>query len=82
MNMEPIQLLNPTVTRYISPLQSVCAICEMVKKISFHRRPYTDFDMVDLLADVVSYISNRHDLGEVMDFNANKLKARYPDGFS
>lgn len=63
---------------------------DVVKKHIFHRHPFTDETSQKLyleLGDVLWYVAVAattlgFTLSEVMQANIDKLKARYPDGFT
>ena len=62
-------------------------VAEMVKKGIFHRHGLERSELVKELGDVLWYISaictvQGIDLGEVMQANIDKLRLRYPGGFS
>lgn len=62
-------------------------IADLTKKLFFHGHPYTPEKFLDELGDVAWYLavladSHGFKLSEVFEFNIEKLKKRYPDGFS
>lgn len=62
-------------------------VADLIKKTVFHEHGL-DRDLLQKeLGDVLWYVAGLAtkaglDLGEIMDANIEKLKARYPDGFS
>lgn len=62
-------------------------IANYVKKVVWHRHPFDPIKMVDELGDLLWYIQKAaSDLGftleDIATYNIEKLKKRYPDGFS
>lgn len=60
---------------------------DMVKKWIFHEKPLDNDHAQKEIGDVMWYIamicfSFGWDMGEIMQKNIDKLKARYPDGFN
>lgn len=60
---------------------------DLVKKWIFHKKPLDREHMKKEIADVCWYIADichsmGFDLGEIFQMNIDKLKARYPEGFS
>ena len=61
--------------------------CDMIKKWVFHRKPLDENHAKKELGDVMWYVamicySFGWDLDGILQMNVDKLKARYPDGFS
>lgn len=62
-------------------------VADLTKKMIFHKHPYDAEKFLDELGDCLWYLAvNAHAHGytleEVMEFNINKLRTRYPEGFS
>jgi len=62
-------------------------VADMVKKELFHGHQYPQDAYVDELGDVLWYISEMASvldisLNDIAKYNIEKLKKRYPDGFS
>lgn len=62
-------------------------IADLIKKGTFHGHELTRKDIIDECSDVMWYLSellNLNDISmeEVMEYNINKLRERYPEGFS
>lgn len=62
-------------------------VADLTKKLHFHGHPYSPEKFLDELGDVAWYLavlahSHGYKLSEVFQFNIDKLKKRYPDGFS
>jgi len=62
-------------------------VADIIKKFAFHGHPIDRDKIAKELGDVMWYISLLSDaigmtMGEVAALNIEKLKARYPDGFS
>ena len=62
-------------------------VADLVKKAVFHQHGIVKENLANELGDVLWYIAAlcsdlELDLGDVMQMNIDKLKARYPDGFS
>jgi len=62
-------------------------VADLTKKLFFHSHPYTPEKFLDELGDVSWYLAvlahaHGFKLSEVFQFNIDKLRARYPDGFS
>ena len=60
---------------------------DMIKKWIFHEKPFDEVHAKKELGDVLWYVammchSFGWDLDEIMQMNVDKLKARYPQGFS
>lgn len=60
---------------------------DIVKKWIFHKKPLDREHMKKEIGDVCWYIADichsmSFDLGEIFQMNIDKLKARYPEGFS
>lgn len=60
---------------------------DLVKKWIFHKKPLDREHMKKEIGDVCWYIADichsmGFDLGEIFQMNIDKLKARYPEGFS
>ena len=60
---------------------------DMIKKWIFHEKPFDEEHAKKELGDVMWYVammceSFGWDLDEIMQMNVDKLKARYPQGFS
>jgi NTP pyrophosphatase (non-canonical NTP hydrolase) len=60
---------------------------DMIKKWIFHEKPFDEEHTKKELGDVMWYVammceSFGWDLDEIMQMNVDKLKARYPQGFS
>ena len=60
---------------------------DMIKKWIFHEKPFDEEHAKKELGDVMWYVammceSFGWDLDEIMQMNVDKLKARYPKGFS
>ena len=60
---------------------------DMIKKWVFHEKPFDEEHAKKELGDVLWYVammchSFGWDLDEIMQMNVDKLKARYPQGFS
>lgn len=60
---------------------------DLVKKWIFHKKPLDHEHMKKEIGDVCWYIADichsmGFDLGEIFQMNIDKLKARYPEGFS
>ena len=60
---------------------------DIVKKWIFHKKPLDREHMKKEIGDVCWYIADichsmGFDLGEIFQMNIDKLKARYPEGFS
>ena len=60
---------------------------DMIKKWIFHEKPFDEEHAKKELGDVLWYVammchSFGWDLDEIMQMNVDKLKARYPQGFS
>lgn len=60
---------------------------DMIKKWVFHRHKLDQEHLKKELGDIMWYIAMichafEFDLDEIMQMNIDKLKARYPDGFS
>lgn len=60
---------------------------DMIKKWIFHEKPFDEVHAKKELGDVMWYVammcySFGWDLDEIMQMNVDKLKARYPQGFS
>ena len=60
---------------------------DMIKKWIFHEKPFDEVHAKKELGDVLWYVammchSFGWDLDEIMQMNVDKLKARYPKGFS
>ena len=60
---------------------------DLVKKWIFHKKPLDREHMKKEIGDVCWYIADichsmSFDLGEIFQMNIDKLKARYPEGFS
>jgi NTP pyrophosphatase (non-canonical NTP hydrolase) len=59
----------------------------LVKKLSAHGHPITAEELADELGDVLWYLAEAAsatgmDLGSIAQQNVEKLRRRYPDGFS
>ena len=62
-------------------------VCDFLKKVHGHGKPYDRAALVKELGDVMWYVANLADahgitLSEVATANVAKLRARYPAGFS
>ncbi|KRL04133.1 nucleoside triphosphate pyrophosphohydrolase family protein [Liquorilactobacillus oeni] len=62
-------------------------VTDLIKKVYFHGHKLDKQDMAKELGDVMWYISQiasfeNLDLAEIAQLNINKLKKRYPHGFS
>lgn len=62
-------------------------VANLTKKWKYHGHPYDSKKFLGELGDCLWYIAvNAHAHGytleEVMEFNINKLKERYPEGFT
>ena len=62
-------------------------VCELVKKGIFHQHGLDREKLAKELGDCLWYIAalctkTGLDMGEVMEENINKLKLRYPNGYS
>lgn len=62
-------------------------ICDLVKKLLYHRKMMDKSILVKELGDLLWYIALMADaidvdLSEIMSININKLKIRYPNGFN
>ena len=60
---------------------------DMIKKWVFHEKPFDEVHAKKELGDVLWYVammchSFGWDLDEILQMNVDKLKARYPEGFS
>ena len=60
---------------------------DMIKKWIFHRKPFDEEHAKKELGDVCWYLAEichafGWNLDEIMQMNVDKLKARYPEGFS
>lgn len=60
---------------------------DMIKKWIFHEKPFDEEHAKKEMGDVLWYVammcySFGWDLDEIMQMNVDKLKARYPQGFS
>jgi len=60
---------------------------DYIKKFLYHGHPFSVDEMVKELGDVAYYLATlatlfHLDLGEILQANADKLRTRYPDGFS
>ena len=60
---------------------------DMIKKWIFHEKPFDEVHAKKELGDVLWYVammchSFGWDLDEILQMNVDKLKARYPQGFS
>ncbi len=85
---------NPEVDRDGMLLNGVMGLCgeageviDIVKKHLFHLHPLDAYKLKDELGDVAWYLAlTSHALGltleEVLEHNIEKLKKRYPEGFS
>lgn len=62
-------------------------ICELVKKLLYHHKMMSKQQLVQEMGDLLWYIALMADaievdLSEIMSININKLRLRYPNGFS
>jgi NTP pyrophosphatase (non-canonical NTP hydrolase) len=62
-------------------------VCDLLKKVHGHGKPYDGDQLKKELGDVLWYLANLADahgftLSEVAQANVDKLRARYPVGFS
>jgi len=62
-------------------------VADMVKKLFFHQHPTTSEELMTELGDVLYYVATLagiwgFPLEAVAQMNIEKLKKRYPDGFS
>lgn len=62
-------------------------LADLTKKWLYHGHPYDKDKFISELGDILWYVSQNavaHELllSEVMEYNLNKLKKRYPKGFS
>lgn len=60
---------------------------DMIKKWIFHEKDFDEVHAMKELGDIMWYVALMCDsfgwsLDEVMEMNVDKLKARYPEGFS
>lgn len=89
-----LRTLNPEMDRAEMLLNSVMGLCgesgeaiEMVKKHRMHGHPLDREKFARELGDVAWYLAEAAaavdlDLEAVLQMNIDKLKARYPEGFS
>ena len=68
--------------RYSTPFVAAGKVAELCKKYTFHRKNVNTSQVEEWLTEILEYIATKHDLSEVFEFNVNKLKKRYPNGFS
>jgi NTP pyrophosphatase (non-canonical NTP hydrolase) len=59
---------------------------DLVKKYVFHNKPMDEVHLKREIGDICWYIALMcdacgYDLGDIMQMNIDKLKARYPEGF-
>lgn len=62
-------------------------VANLTKKYRYHGHPYAPEKFLDELSDCAWYIAvlshaHGYKLSEVFQFNIDKLKKRYPEGFS
>lgn len=62
-------------------------IADLTKKLVFHHHPYDGKKFLDELGDVQWYlamnaVAHGYTLAQVMEHNINKLRERYPEGFT
>lgn len=60
---------------------------DMIKKWIFHEKDFDEIHAMKELGDIMWYVALMCDsfgwsLDEIMEMNVDKLKARYPEGFS
>ena len=62
-------------------------VCDLMKKTIFHSHPLNKEKLKEELGDLlwyINYLASIQDISlqEIMQYNIEKLKKRYPDGFS
>lgn len=62
-------------------------VCDLIKKVQHHRAPLDEAKLRKELGDVLWYLAHAcnvmgWDLGAIAALNVEKLKARYPNGFT
>jgi NTP pyrophosphatase (non-canonical NTP hydrolase) len=62
-------------------------VTDYLKKVVFHKHELDKEKLIDELGDVLWYISQiahvaKIDMNDIAEYNIDKLKRRYPEGFS
>ncbi len=85
------EILTTTEARLINAALGLCGesgeIADTIKKVCFHGHELDKDDLIKELGDVLWYVALaatalETPLDEIMQTNIDKLRRRYPDGFS